>query len=303
MGTSQRPGNGGEAPHSVLMQPVEPLPAASTGVQSHRGWPLLRLAFRPFYLGAALFAVLAVPVWVALYLGWVSRDLPLPPLLWHAHEMLFGFAGAVIVGFLLTAGKVWTGLGMPRGAFLGALALLWASTRLAGAIGPYPVYAVLDLALLPLVAAVLLERLVRARNHRNLPLAGILVLLTLANAAFHLALIGAIAMAPMSALHAGLALLVMIECVIAGRVIPGFTTSATPGLKLVTQPAVERASLYLSALALALWVLSPSGAAWGLISAAACASAALLHLVRQWQWRPAQARSRPILLILHAAYA
>jgi uncharacterized protein involved in response to NO len=57
----------------------------------------------------------------------IARRLPLvvPPLLWHAHEMLFGFAVAVIVGFLLTAGKAWTGLATPRGAFLGALAALW----------------------------------------------------------------------------------------------------------------------------------------------------------------------------------
>lgn len=264
---------------------------------------MLRLGFRPFYLGAALFAVLAMPLWIALYLGQVTSTLAVPPLLWHAHEMLFGFAIAVIVGFLLTAGKAWTGLATPRGAFLGALALLWAAARVAAVVGPYPVYALLDLVLLPLVAAVLVDLLVRAHNRRNLPLAGILVLLSLANGAFHLAVLGTISIAPLVALHAGLALIVMIECVIAGRVIPAFTMSATPGLKLAARPALERATLSITALALALWVFAPSAAAWGWVNGAALALAAAMHLARQWQWQPAQTRTRPILWILHAAYA
>ena len=82
------------------------------------GWPLFRLGFRPFSLGAATFALIAVPYWVADLLGMVSLPAAMPPLLWHAREMLYGFAVAVIVGFLLTAGKAWTGLATPRGATL-----------------------------------------------------------------------------------------------------------------------------------------------------------------------------------------
>ena len=103
------------------------------------------------------------------------------PSLRAAHEMVLGFAVAVTTGFLLTAGKAWTGLGTPRGAFLGALAALWVAARVAAVAAPYPVYAALDLLLLPLVAGVLLNVLLRAGNRRNLPLVGILVLLSLAN--------------------------------------------------------------------------------------------------------------------------
>lgn len=275
------------------------LAADATPLPTPHGWPLLRLGFRPFYLGAALFAVLAVPLWVALFLGRMTLTLAVPPLLWHAHEMVFGFAVAVIVGFLLTAGKAWTGLAGPRGAYLGTLALLWVAARIAAVVAPYPVYAVLDLALLPLVAAVLVDVLVRARNRRNLPLAGILVLLSLANLAFHLAVIGAVDLSPMAALYAGLALIVMIECVMAGRVVPAFTMGATPGLKLRVRPGLERATLGATAVALGLWVVAPPGP----ITAAAFALAVALHLVRQWQWQPWVTRSRPILWILHAAYA
>ena len=127
-------------------------PAASANA-GPPGLPLLRLGFRPFYLGAAAFACVAVPLWVALYFGVLSLDVGIAPLLWHAHEMLFGFAAAVIAGFLMTAGKAWTGLATPRGAFLGALAGLWLAARIAAFTAPYPVYAALDVLLLPVVAA------------------------------------------------------------------------------------------------------------------------------------------------------
>lgn len=72
-----------------------------------QGWPVFRLGFRPFYLGTALLACLSVPLWVAMFLGHVRFALPMPGVLWHGHEMLFGFAAGVVAGFLLTAVKAW----------------------------------------------------------------------------------------------------------------------------------------------------------------------------------------------------
>ena len=278
-------------------------PPEPTAAPQPPGWPLLRLGFRPFYLGAASFALLSIPLWVALFLGQWNLTMALPPLLWHAHDMLFGFAIAVILGFLLTAVKAWTGLATPRGAFLGALALLWLAARVAAVTGPYALYAVLDLALLPLVAAVLTRLLLRAGNRRNLPLAGMLMLLALANGVFHLGVIGAIDVSPLTLLYAALALIVMIECVIAGRVIPAFTMSATPGLKLQVRAPVERAALALTALALLLWVLAPASAGWNMVGGLAFTLAALAQVWRLLQWRPALTRHRPILWILHVSYS
>ncbi|UJW82024.1 NnrS family protein [Hydrogenophaga sp. SL48] len=278
-------------------------PPEPTAAPQPPGWPLLRLGFRPFYLGAAVFALLAIPLWVGLFLGQWHLTMALPPLLWHAHDMLFGFAIAVILGFLLTAVKAWTGLATPRGAFLGALALLWLAARVAAVTGPYALYALLDLALLPLVAAVLTRLLLRAGNRRNLPLAGMLMLLALANGVFHLGVIGAIDVSPLTPLYAALALIVMIECVIAGRVIPAFTMSATPGLKLQVRAPVERAALALTALALLLWVLAPASAGWNMVGGLVFSLAALAQVGRLLQWRPALTRHRPILWILHVSYA
>lgn len=274
-------------------------PAGTPVLPAPRGWPLLRLGFRPFYLGAAAFAVLAVPLWLALLLGRVSMTLSLPPLLWHAHEMLFGFAVAVIVGFLLTAGRAWTGLATPRGAALGALAMLWLAARVAAIAAPPAVYAALDLALLPLMAGVLLRVLLRAGNRRNLPLVALLLLLALANLAFHAAVLGLLPLSPLRALHVALGLIVMIECVIAGRVVPAFTASATPGLCIAAHPRREQATLALTALGLLAWVAGAP--AW--LAAPLLALAALAHGLRQAAWHPGATLRRPILWILHLAYA
>ena len=222
----------------------------------------------------------------------------MPGLFWHAHEMLYGFAVAVIVGFLMTAGKAWTGLPTPRGKPLAALVALWLAARVSALTGPYPLYAALDIALLPVVACILCVILLRAKNRRNLPLVGILVMLALANIAFHLSSTGVLAVPPMQSLHAALALVVMIACVMAGRVVPAFTAAVTPGLKIVMHPKLDQLTLGVTALALILWVVSPPG----IVTMMAFLAAAGLHLYRQSRWHPWGTRGRPILWILHAAY-
>jgi uncharacterized protein involved in response to NO len=274
---------------------TKPAAAAAAAI----GLPLLRLGFRPFYLLAALFAAAAVPLWAGVVAGWFTLGIAVPPVLWHAHEMLYGFATAVVVGFLLTAGQAWTGLPTPRGAALGALAALWIAARVAALAAPYAVYAVIDLALLPLVAAIFGRVLLRAGNRRNLPLAGILLALAASNLVFHLAAVGAIALDPVRALYAALALIVMIECVIAGRVIPAFTANATPGLKIAPRPRLSAAAIGVAAAGLGSWVLgAPAWLAGPLLVAAGA-----LHVARQWHWRPFVTRGRPILWILHLSYA
>jgi len=129
------------------------------------------------------------------------------------------------------------------------------------------------------------------------------MLLALANGFFHLGVIGVLEMSPLTPLYAALALIVMIECVIAGRVIPAFTMSATPGLKLQVRAPVDRAALALTALALLLWVFAPAAAGWNMVGGLAFSLAAMAQVGRLLQWRPALTRHRPILWILHVSYA
>ncbi len=260
--------------------------------------PWLRLAFRPFYLGAAFLAALIVPLWVGIFLGAVPWQPTLPALLWHAHEMLFGFAIAVIVGFLMTAGKSWTGLATPRGPVLGGLFLLWLSARVASWAAPYAVFAVLDLALLPAVGLIFLRLLVKSRNWRNVPLALILLLLSAVNLAFHLAASGRLDVAPMQCLYAGLAFVVVIECVMAGRVLPFFTANALTGVKIVAIPRLDWVALLATALGLGLWVANGPAA----VTAAALGLACVLHLIRQSRWHLLATLKLPLVWILHFSH-
>jgi uncharacterized protein involved in response to NO len=264
------------------------------------GWPLLRLGFRPFYLGAALLACLSVPVWIGVFLGHMALPLGYPTLLWHGHEMLFGFAAGVVMGFLLTAVRAWTGMDTARGALLGVLALLWLAARVAAVSAPYAVFAVLDLLLLPAVALILLRVLVRAGNKRNIPLVGLLLLMALANAVFHLSVMGAIEVPAMSALYAQLALVLMVISVMTGRVVPMFTRNGIPGL--VLQPPSRRFELGLlgvTGAAFAVWVLAAPAPLVG----AASLVAAAMHARRLWSWKPWATLRRPILWVLHLSYA
>ena len=275
---------------------IEPLPVAAA---VPAGLPFLRLGFRPFYFGAALFAVLAMVLWYGVFLGQLVPPSGLAPVLWHAHEMLFGFAAAVIVGFLLTAGKAWTGLPTPHGAALGALFTLWAAARVAAVAAPYPVFFALDVALLPVVAAVFIAVLVRAGNKRNLKIGAVLALLGVANLVFHLAVSGIVALDPVRALYAGLGLIIVLETIMGGRVIPNFTMNATPGLKLAAAPRRDAVVTVLTVLGLACWSFDGPP----LVAAGLLAAAAIMHVVRWFAWLPWVTLSRPILWILHVSYA
>ena len=272
---------------------------ASAPVSVLRGWPLLRLGFRPFYLCAALLACVSVPLWAAVFLGLATTSFTLPAFLWHGHEMVFGFAAGVIIGFLLTGVRAWTGLETPRGPLLGALAVLWLAARVAAVTGPYALFAALDFALLPLVAVLLLRLLVRAGNRRNIPLLSLLLLMAAANAVFHLSVMGIVQVPAASPLYGGLALILMVVTVMAGRVVPVFTRNVTPGLKNSVPQPLEWSVLASTGLALALWVFgAPAG-----ITGVLCALAAVLHAVRLALWKPQVTLTRPILWILHGAYA
>src|SRR5690349_16499025 len=108
-------------------------------------WPILALGFRPFFLLAALFAAAAVPMWLLIYAGVIEPVSYLPPTLWHGHEMVFGFAVAVIAGFLLTAAGNWTGRRIASGLGLGALAGLWIAGRLGLVVTGLPIWLAISL--------------------------------------------------------------------------------------------------------------------------------------------------------------
>ena len=257
---------------------------------------MFRLGFRPFYLLAALLAVLALPVWVAQYLGAISW--PRIGLGWHMHEMVFGVAVAVIVGFLLTAVRAWTGLWTPRASHLAALAALWLAGRAAMLAGPSPLAALVDLAFLPLAAWPMWRVLRQAGNKRNRFLPLLLLVLAVANGFYHAAALGWIALSPATPVEAAILVIVLIESTIGARVIPMFTRNGVPGSAPIENPRRDRIALGLTAAVAVGWLLPLPPALFAAIAgAAACAS-----LLRLAGWKPQRTFGVPLVWILHLSY-
>lgn len=260
------------------------------------GFALWALGFRPFYLLAAAFAALAMLAWLFVLTG--RLEMPMPAVWWHAHEMLFGFAAAVIVGFLFTAGRNWTGLDTPTGVPLALLALLWLLGRVGMAFGGGLVTAVLDTAFLVAAAAAIARVLWKAGSRRNYFVVGILSLLAGANIAFHLGRFGALAVDPLQALHFALGVIVLLETVIGGRVIPSFTASALKGVRQWQSQPWNYASVAATGLALMAWALLPAARWPAVLSLLAFA----LQVPRCLGWNPWATRGAPLLWILHLAH-
>jgi uncharacterized protein involved in response to NO len=260
------------------------------------GFALWALGFRPFYLLAAAFAAIAVLAWVFVLTG--QLRMPMAGIWWHAHEMLYGFAAAVIVGFLFTAGRNWTGLETPTGWPLALLAVLWLCGRLGMAFDGGAIGAVVDAAFLPAAAFAIARVLWRAGSRRNYFVVGILGLLSLANIAFHLARFGVLAIDPLQPLHVALGVIVLLETVIGGRVIPSFTASALKGVRQWQRPWLNYAAVAATGVALLCWATLP-GVQW---VAAVSMLAALLQAVRTMGWNSWATRRVPLLWSLHLAH-
>lgn len=288
---------------TLARMPATSRPASPQGpLDAPAGRPataLLAIGFRPFYLLAALLAMLAIPAWVLQYLGVVPMAGPIAGLPWHMHEMVFGFAVAVITGFLFTAGRNWTGQPTPEGAWLAALAGLWLAARVLLVTGPALPAAVVDVAFLPLVAWSLWKTLSAASNRRNYFFVVLLALLAALNAVFHLATSGHLPVTPLWPVKAALYVVVAIVAIMGGRVIPMFTQNAVREAEIRRAPRLDRWAIGFLAAALAAdaFALPP------VFVATAAAVAAVLHAVRLAHWDPLATRRAPILWVLHAAYA
>jgi len=277
------------------------LPHRSSFVLPASGLPVLRLGFRPFYLGGALFGALAMLVWLGSMHGMplAGQVSPLGGILWHAHEMIFGFASAIVAGFLLTAVRAWTSLETPSGAPLALLWLLWLAGRIAVWFCPEPLAAIVDSAFLPVLMIVLLRVLVPARSHHNVFVPVVLCALGLLNILFHAWVLQGRADLALRVCDAAVGLLVTLVAIIAGRVTPMFTANAVPGYAFRRSRAIEALAVALPPLVFAFDALGAN--AW--LVASAAGATAVIHGVRLARWRSWQVGRRPILAILHAAYA
>lgn len=266
--------------------------------------PLFRLAFRPFFLGGCLLALLAIPLWLLALAGDAGWQPAGGWLAWHRHELLFGFALAIIGGFLLTAVQTWTGRPGISGMPLAVLAGVWLAARLAWLFNlPWPLLAVLELSFPLAVAGLMGWTLWKVRQQRNYPIVLVLLLLALADGLSLYGLLRADEGWQRQAVLTGLWLVAAMMGLIGGRVIPFFTQRGlgrTEAVKpwpwldyLLLAGSALVALLYASGVALmpSLWV----GLLFALLG--------LGHLLRLLRWHDPGLWRVPLLWSLHLAYA
>jgi uncharacterized protein involved in response to NO len=280
--------------------------AAIPRYRPHAGPILLSAGFRPFFLGAAIWAAIGIPLWLAAYGGGTSLTSLLPPPIWHVHEMVFGFAAATVAGFLLTAIPNWTGRLPLQGRPLAVLVSLWtvgrAGVLLSGLIGGYAA-AVADLAFPAAFLGAVAREIVAGKNWRNLPMLAALSLLLIGNLLVHLDALGIADTADFGN-RIGIATLLMLISLVGGRIIPSFTRNWLAKNRPDVSPPrpeghVDHAVLGVTALVLVAWTIAPDAVvtAWGTIIAG---SAIGLRMAR---WQGHETVREPLLLILHVGYA
>ncbi len=266
--------------------------------RTYQGLPLFAMGFRPFFLCGAVWAAIALPLWIAGYLGWapqITRD-------WHAHEMLFGYLGAVVAGFLLTAVPNWTGRLPVAGAPLALLFSLWAAGRATMLLAPQTIFsAILDSAFLYVLALIIAREVIAGKNRRNLPVCILILVLATANALTHLR--GLNLDLALWGERIGLAVVAMLLALIGGRITPSFTRNWMAKQAMTAEPAspgrFDIAVLVTTAAALLAWIVAPNAVAHGALLAIAGAA----NLIRLSRWKGWRTTSEPLVTILHLGYA
>jgi uncharacterized protein involved in response to NO len=280
------------------------IPAALSRRRDYSGPAIFSYGFRPFFLGAAVWAALAILIWIPLYAGAFTWRSSLSPLDWHIHEMLYGYVPAVVAGFLLTAIPNWTGRLPVCGAPLAGLALVWLSGRIAMLMGAsigVVTAATIDSGFLVLLLAVTLREVVAGKNWRNLRVLALILVLLAGNLVFHVEVIrfGAADYGP----RIGIAAILLLISLVGGRIIPSFTHNwmvrENPGRLPVSFGRFDGAVIVLSAITFASWIAAPEAPVTGVLMILA----GILHVVRLARWAGDRTFRDRLVLVLHVAYA
>lgn len=284
-------------------QPAEPLGdhATSRGIHHAAVWSL---AFRPFFLLGALWAVIALIVWALWFSGHWPHSFVLPPSLWHAHEMIFGFAAMIAAGFLLTAVQTWTGLRSAHGVWLIMLSGLWIVARISGVSSAEPWGLGLFICSHFLwwlgVIGCFSYQVIKARNTSNYILIALLCGLFSLNLVFFALVNEQAYVLASQLLQSAVLLFCVLITVIGGRVIPFFTGRAL-NRPQVKHPRFDLVLLIFSLLAVALFIIQ----FFAPVSSLAAIVLILLgvgHLWRLGQWFDRGVWAVSLLWSLHLAY-
>jgi uncharacterized protein involved in response to NO len=272
-------------------------------IRAYAGPALFSFGFRPLFLLGAFWSAVSVPLWMLTY-SFGPDALPFGAgLVWHVHEMLFGYGAAIVAGFLLTAIPNWTGRLPVCGMPLALLVLVWVAGRVALLLQTDPSWigAVVDATFLILFAALVWREVIAGRNTKNIKVAMAVTALALANAGFHVLHLSSGGL-PRLAINGGLATLLFLIVLIGGRITPSFTRNWLARRAAPPPAAFSRfdaAVLVFSLLSLAAWVFAGDH----VLGAGGMILAGGLNLLRLARWRGHTCLAEPLVWILHVGYA
>lgn len=261
------------------------------------------LGFRPFYLAGAFYAAASLLIWVAYLFDAFELQGPFEGTLWHAHELIFGFAVAILVGFLFTAVRNWTGLPTPTGKALAALLALWGAGRLALIFGAGPLVPLIDLLFLPLAALGIAVPLIRSGNKRNYFTFALMLVLATANGLFYAIAYGWLEIDANTIFLIALDVFAIFITVIGGRIIPLFSNNATGSKRAQRHQNLEYAIVSGMAILLISDVIYGLSEDQAVMRAGLLFILTLLHCIKVALWRPQITLRDPMLWILPLSYS
>ena len=265
--------------------------------------PLFRLAFRPLFWLGALFSVISIGLWALSFTG----KLVFTPYggghFWHVHEMLFGFATAIISGFLLTAVQTWTKVPSIKGPTLMLLVAIWLLARIGLALPQFltmELTILFDLSFLPLSALFLARPILKVKQWRNLIFVPIMLVMAVLNGLMHLSILGKLSLSYLHLSHIMVMMVALVMCIMGGRVFPMFTANGTRTPKVLPVAWLEKLALYstgASVVVVADFLPIPSPLGAGVLFLAGVS-----NLVRALRWKVWVTIRTPLVWPLHLSY-
>ena len=273
----------------------------------------LSYAFRPFFSLLAIYALIAIPLWLAVWMGKAAFPIPADPMGWHAHEMLFGVAAAAVAGFLLTAVATWTKRPPISGAPLALLAMLWLAGRAIPFLyepGLLAVAAVCDIGFNLLLTAMMFKEVFSVKNSRNYKIVFLLALLAISNILFYANIWLSLNLGRMP-IYAGIWIVIMLLNTVGGRIIPAFTGNwlrrqaastqsqeTKPGKTPIAFNRFDASAVCLTALFAITFTLNIHHEITGLIAIVAAG----MQFWRVFRWSFLQVLREPLLWVLHSGF-
>ncbi|RLA02241.1 MAG: NnrS family protein [Gammaproteobacteria bacterium] len=272
--------------------------------QPLKQFALFELGFRPFFLLASLFSIIATTIWMATYtFGWSLPVSTITPIAWHGHEMVFGYSMAIIAGFLLTAVRNWTGVQTIKGLPLLLLALTWLLARTLPLLNSPLLFewaAIFDIAFLLGLTLAVLHPIAKVKQWRQLLIVSILASILAANILYYLGVFHLVNQGISWGLFSAVYLIMALIFTLARRVMPFFIERGVGyQVQLKNWSFVDSSSLLFLA---ALW-LADVFFKQALLTALFAIILAVLHTIRLKGWYTKGIWKKPLLWVLFLGYS